>query len=270
MHVVSLFEESSTNKHHPPKQSKVKATMSRVLAIAAVIVVGLTTLSILFAIMWDRRQRRIDNTRWCTLFELREKAEESKPIARCVQLSHISSPRAVRGPAFEAQQEKELARFRRLHADRAAIAPLKVPVWNVLFGGRPFSVELSEALQSLTPHQFDMLRQWLLQNLPILNMPAHEVAEGRWVEVGSVRSQGSDLSAIHIAPLFVQHHPHEARRFNYRIRFRDQNGGEAWVLLGDDDAQIDGMRWIRHGEEVQVLDHDWKVFLGLQWRNRSL
>lgn len=255
-----------------------------------VVIAAITVLVVVLSIAWVRGRHNSNGTsaRWCALMALHDvcrgdddpgtdattgTVDEEVIHSPSAQLARVSPAQAVRGEAFEAKRAAEMARFQRLHADRAAIAPLKVHVWNVVFGGYPFTAELSNALHALSPRQFRMLRLWLLRNLPrrrtLLELDDKE-HDAPWTEVGSVRSHSDDLSNIHVAPLHVQRHKSEPRRFNYRLRFRDRNGGEAWVQLGDDNAQRDGLRWIHHGSEVQVLDHMWTVFLAPDWRNRSL
>lgn len=252
--------------------------MARHDTIIALAVLSFVAVAIGLVVLWPWRRHGDPSPRWRALFALRQappppaSPPDSDDRRHPVQLSQVSAPHATRGPASDARKAEELARFRRMHADRAAVAPLKVPVWNVIFGHRPFTVDLSDALHALTPPQFELLRQWLVQHLPVRRADegGGEAEGGPWVEVGSVRSQGSDLSSIHVAPLFAQRHAVGTRRYNYRMRFRDGNGGEAWVRLGDEDAQRDGLQWVRHGSQVQALDNTWTVYHAPRWRNRSL
>ena len=157
--------------------------------------------------------------------------------------------------------------------DAAAIADLRVPVWRLIFQGVSLSDADIEAVRSLTPRQLEMLRRWVIQRTPrdaIGERHGSEEKEGAWVEVGSLRSQpeSQQLRDVRVAPLFAQHHGDTRYRYNYRMRFHDSSGGEAWVHLGDEDALRDGLRWIRHGSTVTALDTNWTAFLQPQLRTR--
>lgn len=182
------------------------------------------------------------------------------------QLAITYPSRGYPSPAMRAERNAAMG-------DARIVRPLVSRVQKVLAGTARWTHALREQLAGLTLPQLNLLTTLAASPLRTarrtLAPPAHAAP---WVHVGSVRTQPASgaLADVRLAPLHVQKHRDGGRRYNYRIQFADGKGGQAWVDVGDAEAQEQGLRWIRHGASIHVLDQAWQVYLSPTWRHRVM
>jgi len=95
--------------------------------------------------------------------------------------------------------------------------------------------------------------------------------QGGWVNVGFLKTVGTDMAEVRIAALRERGHGSMRNRYLYQAELRDQHGGSAWVDvdMGVEHSllETEGLRRLRHGQQVPVLGTTWEVYRNLQWRN---